>query len=81
MVAVFIGASLAGILGAILASPMLATTKLVGLYAWRKLFDLPPFPKPEPDPPPRPPLRERLLNLGQLVMKSFTPMAAAPARA
>jgi putative heme transporter len=68
MVAVFIGASLAGILGAILASPMLATTKLVGLYAWRKLFDLPPFPKPEPDPPPRPPLREQLLSLGQLVM-------------
>lgn len=67
MVAVFIGASLAGILGAILASPLLATTKLVGLYAWRKLFDLPPFPKPEPEPPPRPPLRERLLNLVQLV--------------
>jgi putative heme transporter len=68
MVAVFIGASLAGILGAILASPMLATTKLLGLYAWRKLFDLPPFPKPEPEPPPRPPLRERLLALSQLVI-------------
>jgi hypothetical protein len=40
----------------------------VGVYAWRKLFDLPPFPKPEPEPPPRPPLRERLLSLGQLVM-------------
>jgi putative heme transporter len=68
LIAVIIGASLAGILGAILASPMLATIKLVGVYAWRKLFDLPPFPKPEPEPPPRPPLRERLLSLGQLVM-------------
>ncbi|MFO7536811.1 MAG: AI-2E family transporter [Chloroflexota bacterium] len=66
MVAVFIGASLAGILGAILASPLLATIKLVGLYAWRKLFDLPPFPKPEPEPPPKPPLRERLLTYTQL---------------
>jgi putative heme transporter len=69
LIAVIIGASLAGILGAILASPMLATAKLIGLYAWRKLFDLPPFPRPEPEPPPRAPLRERLLNLRQLIMK------------
>ncbi len=67
LIAVIIGASLAGILGAILASPMLATTKLIGLYTWRKLFDLPPFPKPEPEPPPRRTLYERLLSLGQLV--------------
>jgi hypothetical protein len=39
------GASLAGILGAILAAPILASLKLVGQYVWRKLFDLPPFPK------------------------------------
>lgn len=51
---VFIGAimgsSLGGILGAILAAPVIATLKLLGTYAWRKFFDLPPFPKPEPEP-------------------------------
>ncbi len=47
IVAVFMGGSLAGVLGAILAAPVTATLKLIGIYAWRKLFDLPPFPKPE----------------------------------
>jgi predicted PurR-regulated permease PerM len=54
IVGLFMGASLAGILGAILAAPLIASLKLVGNYAWRKLFDLPPFPDEEPieDPPP-----------------------------
>lgn len=54
MVGVFMGGSLAGILGAILAAPVLATLKLLGIYAWRKMFDVPPFPLPEaegPSPP------------------------------
>ena len=46
IVGVLMGASLAGILGAILAAPVLATVKLIGTYIWRKLFDLPPFPAP-----------------------------------
>lgn len=53
IVGVFMGASLAGILGAILAAPLVASLKVLGLYAWRKLFDLPPFleesPPEEPD--------------------------------
>jgi predicted PurR-regulated permease PerM len=52
MVAVFMGGSLAGILGAILAAPVAATMKLIGVYAWRKMFDLPPFPDDEPEAPP-----------------------------
>jgi predicted PurR-regulated permease PerM len=54
IVGLFMGASLAGILGAILAAPLIASLKLFGNYAWRKLFDLPPFPEDEPidDPPP-----------------------------
>lgn len=44
---VLMGSSIAGILGAILAAPILASIKLLGLYAWRKLFDLPPFPLEE----------------------------------
>lgn len=43
MIAVFMGGALAGILGAILAAPVLATLKLLGVYGWRKMFDLPPF--------------------------------------
>lgn len=44
LIAVFMGASLAGILGAVLAAPIVASIKLIGVYAWRKMFDLPPFP-------------------------------------
>jgi len=49
IVGVFMGASLAGVLGAILAAPVLATLKLLITYSWRKLFDLPPFPEGIPD--------------------------------
>lgn len=53
IVGVFMGASVAGILGAVLAAPILASLKLVAVYAWRKLFDQPPFPAYDPvlDPP------------------------------
>lgn len=47
IVGVFMGSSLAGILGAILAAPVVATLKLLSIYAWRKMFDQPPFPHPE----------------------------------
>lgn len=48
LVAVFMGSSIAGILGAILAAPVTATIKLLATYSWRKLFDLDPFPEPPP---------------------------------
>lgn len=47
IIGVLMGSSIAGILGAILAAPVLATVKLLGIYAWRKLFDLSPFPAGE----------------------------------
>ncbi len=50
LVAVIMGAGLAGLLGAILAAPVVASLKLFGTYAWRKLLDLPPFPEPLPEP-------------------------------
>ncbi len=63
IIGVFMGGSLAGLIGAILASPVLATIKLLGSYAWRKMFDLPPFPEPEKPPePPRPSLISRIKN-------------------
>jgi predicted PurR-regulated permease PerM len=43
LLGVLIGASFAGVLGAILAPPMLATFKLFIGYVWRKMLDLPPF--------------------------------------
>lgn len=49
---VVMGASLAGILGAVLAAPIIASFKVLGRYAGRKLFDLPPFPDAEPPPEP-----------------------------
>jgi predicted PurR-regulated permease PerM len=47
---VVMGASLAGILGAVLAAPIIASLKVLGEYAGRKLFDLPPFAEHEPPP-------------------------------
>lgn len=56
MVSVIMGASLAGLLGAVLAAPVVASLKILGNYAWRKMLDLPPFPdesdQPEEMPPP-----------------------------
>jgi hypothetical protein len=32
-----------------LAAPVLATLKILGIYVWRKMLDLPPFPEKPPD--------------------------------
>ncbi len=63
MVAVFMGSSVAGILGAILATPVTATIKMLSIYAWRKMFDQDPFPDPEEEPPPEIGLQERVFLL------------------
>jgi predicted PurR-regulated permease PerM len=39
------GASVGGIVGVLLAAPLLATGRLIVLYVFRKLYDLPPFPE------------------------------------
>lgn len=43
-IAALAGASAAGILGILLAAPVLATARLIIIYIYRKLNDLPPFP-------------------------------------
>lgn len=43
LLGVLIGATFAGVLGAVLAPPLLATFNLFGAYIWRKMLDLPPF--------------------------------------
>jgi hypothetical protein len=58
-VAAIIALDLLGILGVILAAPMLATLQLVGGYFVRKLFDLDPWEGLQETPPP-PPIREQI---------------------
>jgi putative heme transporter len=51
LIGVLMGTSLAGLLGAVLAAPVIATLKLFGTYIWRKMLDLPPFVDEPPDIP------------------------------
>ena len=55
LVAALVSASLLGVLGVVIAAPMLATLQLFGQYMLRKMFDLNPWPPQEPRPssPPR----------------------------
>ncbi len=75
MISVLMGASLAGILGAVLAAPVVATLKLLGAYAWRKMLDLPPFPEPLPVAQPRAAPMPFWQKLGQL-QRWITPAQA-----
>jgi len=64
LVAALISANLLGILGVIIAAPMLATLQLFGQYTVRKMFDLDPWPEHAHPPAPNgPSLRERLAGL------------------
>jgi predicted PurR-regulated permease PerM len=51
IVAVLVAADLLGLVGVVIAAPILATAQLVGTYVLRKLMDQDPFP-PEEMPPP-----------------------------
>lgn len=78
MVGVIMGASVAGVLGAVLAAPLTATLKLVGYYAWRKMFDLPPFPHPPPQPDSADwSLRRRAVDLAQRAWRRLKQRAPA----
>lgn len=48
LIGIAVGASTVGILGAFLAAPVLATLRLVAIYAHAKLLDWDPFPDPLP---------------------------------
>lgn len=61
LVAAIIAASLLGVLGVVLAAPLLATLKLVGQYTLRKMFDQNPWPENgSSTPAPGPSVTERL---------------------
>ncbi len=50
LVAALVMANLLGIVGIFLAAPVVATLKLVGIYVYRKMVDLDPWPDPEVEP-------------------------------
>jgi predicted PurR-regulated permease PerM len=52
LVAAIIAASLLGVVGVVIAAPMLATLQLFGQYMLRKMFDLDPWPPQREQPPP-----------------------------
>jgi predicted PurR-regulated permease PerM len=52
LVAALIAFNLIGIVGLVLAAPVLATVKLMGRYTLRKMFDLDPWMEMGPPPPP-----------------------------
>jgi predicted PurR-regulated permease PerM len=47
LVAALVMASLLGLIGIFLAAPVVATLKLLGIYVFKKMFDLDPWPEPE----------------------------------
>ena len=61
LVAAIIGLGLLGILGIIIAAPLLATLQLIGRYLTRKLFDLDPW-EGLKEAPPRLPLKRQVEN-------------------
>jgi predicted PurR-regulated permease PerM len=61
LIGIIVGASLAGILGMLLAAPVLATLRVVSHYAFCRLYDRDPFAEPEEEAaPPQPGLLERV---------------------
>lgn len=50
LITAFMAANLLGLVGLILAAPVVATLKLFGRYIFRKMFDLDPWPKEETEP-------------------------------
>jgi predicted PurR-regulated permease PerM len=59
LIAIIFGGSLAGILGMLLAAPVLATLRVVVNYIICRLYDRDPFAEPEEPPPPKPGVIQR----------------------
>jgi predicted PurR-regulated permease PerM len=59
LIAIVLGGSLAGILGMLLAAPVLATLRVVGLYIFCRIYDRDPFAGEKEKEPPKPGLFKR----------------------
>jgi predicted PurR-regulated permease PerM/GNAT superfamily N-acetyltransferase len=55
MIGIIIGGNMTGILGMLLAAPVLATLRVIGSYIFRRLYDSDPFPKPDQEAEPSQP--------------------------
>ncbi len=71
MVAVLVGLNLLGVIGMLLAAPVLATVKLIFEYISLKFLDLDPWTNivTEQAPPPPSPARRRLMRLGGYIQR------------
>jgi predicted PurR-regulated permease PerM len=63
LVAAIIAANLLGILGVVVAAPILATVALLWRYTMRKMLDMNPWPEEEPHQPPPPPGSRLLVSI------------------
>ncbi|MBN2549238.1 MAG: AI-2E family transporter [Anaerolineales bacterium] len=52
LIAAIVATNMIGIVGLVLAAPVLATLNLASKYIFRKMFDIDPWPEPEKEPPP-----------------------------
>ncbi|MCC7117243.1 MAG: AI-2E family transporter [Anaerolineales bacterium] len=71
LVAAIIAANLMGLLGVVIAAPMLATATLFWRYIMRKLLDLNPWPEEEPTQQP-PPMGGRFLVQARRLLRRFS---------
>jgi predicted PurR-regulated permease PerM len=76
LVAAIIAANYLGLLGVVVAAPILATAMLLWRYVMRKMLDLNPW--PEPATQPAPPLASRLAAQIRRIWQEITARAAKP---
>ncbi len=76
LIAALVAARLLGIIGLVLAAPVLATINLVGRYILRKMFDLEPWPESEiPDEPVEMPVSRALKQTGNWIRETASQIA------
>ncbi len=80
LIAALIAANLFGVIGVILAAPLLATFQLISTYVVRKMLDRDPWPPEDDLPPPHPPLWQRLRDWLKKRRSAARPSRPAPAQ-
>jgi predicted PurR-regulated permease PerM len=79
MVGVFVGASVAGILGALLAAPVIASVREILIYLYAKMWDQEPFPPQTEEPAPvRPSLLAQLKAGWAKIRQAFSHQPKLP---
>ena len=77
LMGVVIGTSAAGLLGTVLAAPVIATARVLAVYAWNKILDREPFYQLDPKPtPPNPPVGESVRSAFERLQTQYQLIAA-----